>query len=433
MKREFSYVLSAPSMLSFQPTEKLNKSEEEYQIYHSIINHGITKIKNDVKKEFGDNIKLCLLFNAFTEKAMGEYIHAHHDYHFEKLYSDSGGLQVITRNKQVTLELKKRVYETQKSSDYAFCFDEIPLNFIEGVEVGGRSSINEKIFNPIFLKEKAIKTARNIKEQTEHLMDVDTKVFYIVQGNNQYDMVDWFRHGIENLNDDNIEKLQGISLADTCIGNGVTESIEMMLAYMSIRSEFGEEVTKNHVHFLGVGSPMRTLPLVMMAESGLFSNKVELSIDSTTLSMVNLMGNWQGVNGDKVLNDDRKLGEVWHQIYTIVEPVLVEMNVNFTRGEFVEHFVQRKDSVSRMHSETKFYAVCKASLGLMGLSHVVHFFRKLNKLVEHNKRQKSILYNLSLVSDEKDLLAWKREFIHKLGSKRIARYCDSYELSQLFV
>ena len=65
----------------------------------------------------------------------------------------------------------------------------------------------------------ARETAKNIREQINTFIDLksDTKIFYIIQGNNCDDMIKWFDYGFEELEEHHWEHIQGLAFATTCI------------------------------------------------------------------------------------------------------------------------------------------------------------------------------------------------------------------------
>jgi len=74
----------------------------------------------------------------------------------------------------------------------------------------------------------------------------------IVQGNRWEDMVEWFDYIVGEIPASLQHRIAGIATADTCMGNGELESIEMLRAVRAIHDRYGPAYT-NHVHLLGVG------------------------------------------------------------------------------------------------------------------------------------------------------------------------------------
>ena len=323
----FDYVFSAPAYLRLMPSKFEQNNQDQYALLAEVVSEGIQKLRKDVERPSERvHLKISVLFNAYTETAFDSWLRKWGLFGFENLYADSGGLQVVTTGKVADEKLKSQVYVTQSTSEFAMCFDEIPCqnmavekklfsdkeHKIESAykkrhandpdlkdgalnTKSNRSMTQNKFFFPERAEACARKTAQNIREQIETFarLNSDTKVFYIIQGNDVDDMVDWFRYGVQELDAWHWDHVGGLALADTCMGNGPQQTVQMLEAYHRIRHTFGEEYVKNHIHLLGVGSVRRLIPLVQMDKGGFLPSKLRVSFDSTTFSMSYVMGRVQ--------------------------------------------------------------------------------------------------------------------------------------------
>lgn len=320
----YEYVFSAPAYLRLMPSKFEQDNQEQYELLAKVVSQGIQKLRADVAKtDQRANLKISVLFNAYTETAFEEWLRKWGLFGFENLYADSGGLQVVTTGKTADEKLKEQVYKSQSTSEFAMCFDEIPcenkplekkLMFEAGRRVykkrsesdpdpkdeslntkSNRSMTQNKFYYPDRAEACARKTAQNIRQQIEAFarLNSNTKVFYIIQGNDVDDMIDWFKIGIKELDAWHWDHVGGLALADTCMGNGPQQSVEMLEAYHRIRHIFGEDYTKNHIHLLGVGSVRRLIPLIQMDKGGFLPGDLRVSFDSTTFSMSYVMGRVQ--------------------------------------------------------------------------------------------------------------------------------------------
>lgn len=248
------------------------------------------------------------MFNAFYEADRSEAMGTHYRNHFENIHSDSGGLQIITRGMSVTPELKMQVYDTQgKHSDIAMCFDEIPLHVIGDENESSRTNISNKLYVSDDMVNAAKATGRNINDQLRAFatMGTDTKVMMIIQGNNRYDMARWGEIAYGEVDNDLKFKVHGIALADTCMGNGILETVEMCASVpmMNIPDRI-----KRNIHLLGVGSIARLIPIIELSRTELFSN-CNISFDSSSHSQTMVKGKYvnekgKGVDIGRVLNKD---------------------------------------------------------------------------------------------------------------------------------
>ncbi len=191
MKTKFDYVISACNMMGigtkhyYETPEKktalLNALNEMMQIVNKSLSEKLTSIDSSVS----------VLFNAFTESDL--YDKTRH-MAAELVYADSGGLQIITAGREITEDLKDKVYEVQSKADRAMCFDIIPLDSTTPKELRGtteRSNTGNKIFRNQDHAEAGRLTGLNILRQCEIFAKNGSaaKVLVIVQGNQYQDMV----------------------------------------------------------------------------------------------------------------------------------------------------------------------------------------------------------------------------------------------------
>ncbi len=225
--------------------------------------------------------KISMLYNAYTEKKVGHQINDLFGDSVYKVHVDSGGLQIVNLGLENTPALRKAVYENQaESGDIGMCFDEIPLH--NEAKGGGAARINTK--DKVFMYDLAFaygaKTGKNIRAQIETYIETgsDCKPYIILQGNSEADFIA-FSDGIMSELKGVEHYIAGCAAADTCIGNGVRESIDMMSV---IRKLNIPERAKKSVHMLGVGSVKRMLPAVALMRSGYFGDDFHISYDSST-------------------------------------------------------------------------------------------------------------------------------------------------------
>lgn len=257
--------------------------------------------------------KISMLYNAYTEKKVGIQINELFGDSVYKVHVDSGGLQIVNLGLDNTPELRKAVYKNQaESGDIGMCFDEIPLH--NEAKGGGAARINtkDKVFMHDLAYEYGVKTGMNIRAQIETYIEngSDCKPYIILQGNSEQDFID-FSDGIMSQLVGVEQYIAGCAAADTCIGNGVRESIDMMSV---IRKLNIPEHVKKSVHMLGVGSVKRLLPAVALIRSGYFGDDFHISYDSSTHTgcltnreYTNKVGARKKISGHGIMKGGKKL------------------------------------------------------------------------------------------------------------------------------
>lgn len=235
---------------------------------------------------------VSMLFNALMEENQGDVFQIYRQ--SSKLYSDSGGLQLGLYGPEKFGDIEKakdKVYDVQsKYSDYAFIFDELPIETSYGDADGNTTKVDlsKRFFTAETLVENANETAKNVKRQIEIFKrnQSNTKIFLIAHGNSQsvsdrekyYDSYsDYIGRIIDKLTLDETEYIYGVAPSSAANGTGGIERYDMIYG---IKNYNIPDHIKRHIHLLGVGSPKALLPFKL--SSDYFSFIEKLSFDSTS-------------------------------------------------------------------------------------------------------------------------------------------------------
>lgn len=385
---------------------------------------------------------ISCLYNGFTESSLGPMFSSRNKNGCTSLYADSGGLQIITAGKSITPELKTKVYEAQAYSDYGFCFDTIPLKSISSVRSKSeRSNVANKLFTYDDLEDAAKQTGRDIIEQLTYFdkSNASTKGMIIVQGNTWQDMVEWFGHIIKIVPESLKHKIGGIAVADTCMGNGELESIEMLRAVREIHDTHGEEYTK-HIHLLGVGALGRMAPVINLINSGYIGFTEKVSYDSTSHTSSAYMGKFFVDGSHKRVSKYRtpQSEDIFNQIYDRHEGVFAPL---IDKDKFIDCTFAKKmkgigdiygwdTSATIQHvNENDYWET--ACVKLIPYAYVLHtvenFMTCLDKLTENTNITSDPISHLCRVKSTDDFDRWYRTFAGTVGSKRISRKLNTLD------
>lgn len=429
MTFDLRYCFSAPAMLRANKSTWEDENPDDFEMVKQMTCKGLRKLRNDIAvQDNGLKFGIDILFNAYTEADMGKRIREKDMFGFQHLFADSGGLQIVTAGKSVDDSLKKSIYKTQSSADFAMCFDEIPCSNIEGLSMdtkSNRSQTGNKVFYPERIYETSTKTARNIREQIETLDEIGTStvVHYIIQGNTTEDMVKWFENGTKVLLPEHYKRVGGLALADTCMGNGPLESVDMLVAYHLIRKQFGVEMTNNWIHLLGVGSVRRLIPLMYFLNSGLLPKDLTISFDSTSFSMSYFMGRFVSDDGSKVERHAHKYKQMFHKVFKYFEPIYREYFPNVDEEVFVNYCVDQIRSLADTvnNAPKDLASLVRANITLTLAWQILGFVKNINKAQDTAKHDRTGMGMLQYVNDYDDYLSWKREYSRFVPSSRIKR------------
>jgi hypothetical protein len=202
---------------------------------------------------------------------------------WNRIFADSGGLQMARTKKGITPELKDKVYYHQaKYCDVAMIFDEIPIEFDLSL-IGGNSmkaSLAGRRFDRSDIKRAAHDTLENVKRQIEVFKQEESKakLMLISQGQS----VDTYREYIEyicqGLDEEEINMFVcGVAPSSLCNGNSFAHRCEMIYAMKEYQIP---DVIKENVHLLGVGNHEALSPFYLSPEY--FSFIKNLSYDSSS-------------------------------------------------------------------------------------------------------------------------------------------------------
>jgi len=224
------------------------------------------------------NHKYGVLFNAYTEKST---VQAVHDV-FNKytIQADSGGLQMMTlAHGNITDEAKDKIYRVQaKWATIGMSFDEIPVKII-----GERAEIHDmgtKYFDPSMIAHCAKVSGQNLTRQIEVYLEEKTKCkpLMIIQGNCMETYKQWTDLIIKEVPQKYWKYIAGISSSSFSLGNGLLQDVER--AFTLTQLDIPDHI-KKHVHLLGVGAMNRLIPAIQFRRSGLFTDDMLFSYDST--------------------------------------------------------------------------------------------------------------------------------------------------------
>jgi len=244
--------------------------------------HHMNKKIIDMNEKYDDQ-NMSILHNAHTERRHGITMNETMSRSWNRIFADSGGLQLSRMKNGITDQIKDKIYHHQaKYCDVAMIFDEIPIEFDLNMTGGNsmKASISGRRFVRDDLEKTAIATRDNVKRQIEVFKKEDSraKIMLISQGQD----VDSWRKYIEvicqGLDNEEIETMcTGISLGSQCNGNHYAHRMEMI--YSSREYQVPDSLKKN-IHLLGVGNPNALMPFIVSPDY--FDFIENLSYDSSS-------------------------------------------------------------------------------------------------------------------------------------------------------
>ncbi len=416
------FVFSAPSYLRIITHGRLRTVPSLKELTDRIVTDGIMRIKEELKK-IDYPMMISILFNAFTEKNYLERILASGKFGFDRVYADSGGLQMITLGLTANHQAKQDVYAIQSKTDLAMCFDEIP---IKNEKMVGRAGYLDKVFMYDEHAKCAKETCYNVMSQIDYFRKVgtSTKVFFIVQGNTYSDMSEWFEIATKMIPSDYWDHIGGLAIGGVCLGYGQKEDVEKIAIYRQLRDDFGVEYTKKHLHILGVGSAMRLQPLIILRNSGLVPADTHVSYDSTTLSMAYTYGNFMAKDGE-IQRDTPLWEQNFQNYYNDITPIFLDHG--YTEDDIVSYYdrvVQDMLCHSKIycdHEDDRLRVFHHSFSALSNVWQIINFTHCLHRLYQNWDQGNDPIGMLKLVKDLNSFYEWEKVYGSMVPSKRLTR------------
>jgi len=373
-----------------------------------------------------NNHHFSLLYNAFVEKNFGPKFKDYYKGIIHNVHADSGGLQIITRGKVLTNEMKDEVYRNQaRYSDVAMSFDEIPISF-EGTQSNKNDALN-RYFDKEKFEHYARQSGKNIKRQIEIFMDESSvaKPLIIAHGNCYETYMSWVEYILEEIPPSYYDKIGGLAMGSAALGNGPLEDIER--AIYAARLPF--QAKDPYIHVLGVGSMRRLLPYLALLQSGFYPKGIKVSYDSTTHTQGPTFGTYFLDNSIRLTKD---WNHIWDSIYRNVDSKYDLVGRDINRKTFWDFSLANssvfqddtgelldKDNL-RLYFDVKLSWICSAIDNFTRRAdECVSSEKELLRTAARNKVQNEI-YALIHMKTIEDFLQWKDNNSADIRSKRVS-------------
>lgn len=273
------YVASAWMNFNFLNSKDPELLKWASENYTANLKYMMSKLENNIFEFSG-------LYNAFYEPEQYERIlecgisdpscgHKH-------VYADSGGLQMMKQNLNITEEIKKNIMQNQaKYSDFAFIFDEIPSYNVDDTRV----FVNE------WVKPYGERTGQNLNTLLKVIKDNNshTKAIPIVQGRGREQITEFTNAMLSQISKNDLKYIEAFAMGNAHgNGFGLLQSTSTFLSMKNIDNKF-----KKHIHLLGVTGFDRMIPILQLVKNGLFEHTEKISFDSSYHAKTYAFGNLQ--------------------------------------------------------------------------------------------------------------------------------------------
>lgn len=419
MTKKYEYVFSAGIMFDLCPMLKHEENNPDHIIQvEKLTTKAIERLKTELV-----NCDVSILFNAFTEKHCSQFYNDHNKFGLSNVFVDSGGLQMVTRNMQITEEQKIKIYEVQSKHEFAMCFDEIPCRDREGFNNGNsRTNISAKLYYPDLKETSALKTAENIKKQIEYFRTTNSnaKIFYIIQGNTYQDMIEWYEVGKQLLTSEDYKYIAGLALADTCMGNGKLETVDMIRAFTHINKD-PDLKNSNRLHLLGVGSIGRLYPFFLLEK--MIGENIITSFDSTSFSQaiyMNALSNGLSkMKGNRSMNFVKEAAEYFFESNQIEdgEKYINHLLLNFRKKKLM--YSEIPESLGDLEYSK---VIVRSLIIFITIYQLKGFDNAITDILSTMSSDNSPEGMLQNIRSDTDFDQWYSEYGRFIDSKRIERY-----------
>lgn len=399
--KKLEYVASGLNMTRLR--HSLNRNTDAYDIANRLM-----------KNIHTDTHDFSILYNAFIEKNLGEWIIEKFEDSISNLYTDSGGLQMITRGMTITEKEKMQVYKTQMLSDYGMSFDEIPVKLLS--DKSTRKDETTRIYDKDMLIPCAKISGQNIKNQLEYFYEnkASTKPVIIMQGADADSYRLWIETLLGEIPKEYWKDLTSIASGAASLGNGHLQDIQRVY-YCKYALEY---LNVDHIHLLGMGSHRRIMPCLMMYEN-LFEG-CKISYDSTRHTCAGIFGYFYLPDGT-MLTIRRDINKNYREILEILK-------------EFIGKDISLEDFYDCMNmAPVEYYKKygnnnCTIFYSSFCLISIENFVKNVDKYFHNptfsniepfSKKDTPIILALKNVKNEQDYNSWEKEAINHIKCKKI--------------
>lgn len=415
----FEYVASGLSHAAF------NKKYLSDEVDNNLYGECITNINNMFKAINQDRHRMSLLFNAYIEKHYGVLFNKlFYKNTLNNIYSDSGGLQMITLGHTSTDELKNSVYDIQSNlSTVGMCFDEIPVT-VNANEKTSTTNMSARIYDVNIFAQKAKETGINLKNQIEYFKNNPNnmcKPMIILQGNCFDTYQQWTDIVLNEIGHSNWKYIDGIALGGAALGQGVYEDLQRN--FYCTHVELPSEIKIKHYHLLGVGSLFRMLPMMALIRD----KKIDahISYDSTTHTGGITRGNY--FISDVPTNFPQYKDKYFYMVLDDIHKNMkkLNLNINITESMIYDRISIPSNWKKGNYTITDEYNILLAYL----ISSIYNFMCSVDKLYEddyyyeeyaHHKGLLIPLNAYSKCTDRKDFEEWMKCFKSILYSNPVS-------------
>ena len=387
---KFEYVISGLTM----GIDDLYYNAEVAKPY---IHHMNQKIQ-DMNNRY-ENQNMSILYNALHEKRHGVTMTETMSHSWNRIFADSGGLQLARTPTKNTPAERDKVFEHQaKYSDVAMIFDEIPVEY--DLTLTGGNSMKASIVGRRFVRDDVVKTAEATRDNVKRQIEVfkknnsKSKIMLISQGQD----VDSWRLYIETickgLDDEEIDTMiSGVSLGSQCNGNHFAHRMEMI--YACREYQVPDPLRKN-IHLLGVGNPNALMPFIISPKY--FDFIENLSYDSSSHASSWFFSRYRDKNYKQITLDapfrtKRTLEDI---VKNDLTPVVDDI-INDHREAFAEYGITDSDFIINestkwsIHNKEKVRSFIrpggehgnKLLVWYWVMNTVCHFMDELNRRIEN--------------------------------------------------
>jgi hypothetical protein len=359
-----------------------------------------------------DHHRFSLLFNAYVEKSFGEKIQLYKDC-VSHVYSDSGGLQVVTRGLPINDKIKTDIFNIQgRYSDFCVGFDSIPV--VLTAEKSTRLDVKNRYFDRSEFQNSLNKTIEDTKFQLEILKKTNSncKALLIVHGNDLETYTEWYTKMYNALKNDFGDCLAGIALASAALGTGPLEDLKRAFYFSQIQNIHG----LHHFHVLGVGAANRLMPFLIFLRNGMISEESNISYDSTTHTMGIHFGNYQAKN--RRYNFGKEMTKDYKAIYD-------DINEFEPLGITLQEFFECMNPTAYTIDSERLYPVQFYSI-MASINNFMNLISKASKddafLLKHFSPDESLYKPLLNISNKEDYEKWEYDAARFINSSNVVDY-----------
>jgi hypothetical protein len=229
-----------------------------------------------------------------------------------------------------------------------------------------------------------------------------------------------------------------MAIADTCMGNGELESIEMLRGAKHI-SMICHDNIKKHLHILGVGSISRMRPILYLNKSGYLNTFEKVSYDSSShtstfdYGLLKVNGTCRPLGSVRTPKGEAHFSNVYKLFNRYLSPRVTETEfIDLILGDGIRDWKYSTVKETSLQFSDEKMIIGHMVKAMHTYFQIDNFVSCIDKVLVEASSGNQHIDKLLNISDDDTMVSWLNAAKSNIKSKRILREENHGSLEELF-